>query len=129
MAENDRDRWIDAISRMIELTQSGELRWRVGQGSAPELGEPITPPYYAEYGDKTFRLQSHLHKMEFWENVALPRRRRDEEMVTLELVNAEGRRLYRVPQVGPLRDLLREAQRQSADPDAVLDDLLGNQNG
>ena len=133
---SDRERWIDALARMIELTQSGELEWHIGENDGPGRGDPTTPPYVTEYKDTIYRLQGRRVKTEVVETyadrmlskfrihaAALPRP--DGEAIRLEMIDAQGRSLYRVPNVSPIRDLLYAVQRQTADPEAALQDLLG----
>lgn len=120
---SEEARWIDAVTRMIELTQSGELRWELGDNPAPGRGDPTTPPYYARYKDRGYRLQGRwVEILPFsflsWQPV------RDREAVALDMVDRKGRSLYRVPNVSPVRDLLRAVQRQTADPNAAIQDLL-----
>jgi hypothetical protein len=50
---------------------------------------------------------------------------RDGEVVRLDIIDSMGRTLYRVPSVAPIRDLLKAVQRQTANPEGALQDLLG----
>jgi hypothetical protein len=128
-ATSEEEQWINAIARMIELTQSKELKWELGESPAPGRGDPTTPPYYADYKGRTYRLQGRW--VEAMSNPFMPSRLRnwvgprDREAITLEMVDDQGRSRYRVPSVSPLRDLLHAVQKQTADPDAALKDLLG----
>jgi hypothetical protein len=138
-AVSDEERWIEAVTRMIQLTQSGELEWRIGENYGPGRGDPTTPPYVTEYKDTIYRLQGRWVKTEVTETYAMrmlrnlavhgpvPHRtpRLDGEVVRLEMIDPQGRSLYRVPNVSPIRNLLYAVQRQTADPEAALQDLLG----
>lgn len=136
-ATSEEQLWIDAIARMIELTQNGEIQWEPGENPAPGRGDLITPPYYADYKDRRYRLQgrwveaststpSDVFLPDVLRRIAkLPR---DREAITLEMVDSRGRSLYRVPSVSPIRDLLNAVQRQTADPDAAIRDLLGDRD-
>lgn len=134
-ATSDGERWIEAVTRMIELTQSGELEWQIGESYGPERGDPTTPPYVAEYKDRRYRIQGRWVRTSTHQTVVLndiakwfkaeSSPPRDGEAVRLEMIDNRGRTLYRVPSVGPVRDLLYAVQRQTADPDAALQDLLG----
>jgi len=128
-AGSEEARWIDAVTRMIELTQSEELRWEMGDNSAPGRGDPTTPPYHATYKSRTYRLQGRW--VEAVSNPFMPTvlrqlagQPRDREAIALDIVDHEGRSLYRVPNVSPVRDLLKAVQRQTADPNAAIRDLL-----
>ena len=134
-ATSDRERWIDAVTRMIELTQSGELEWEIGERYGPGRGDPTTPPYVAEYKDRLYRLQGRWVRTNTHNTVVLndiakwlkaeSSPPRDGEAVRLEMIDNRGRTRYQVPSVGPVRDLLHAVQRQTADPEAALQDLLG----
>jgi hypothetical protein len=138
------DRWIEAITRMIQLTQSEELEWRIGERYSPGRGDPTTPPYVAKYKNRWYRLEARWVRssppsspagdlLKRYETI-LPmwaRNRRthgsssfEGEVVSLELIDAQGRTLYRVPSVSPIRDLLNAVQRQTADLEGALQDLL-----
>ncbi len=132
---SDRERWIDAVARMIELTQSGELEWEIGERYGTGRGDPTTPPYVAEYKNRMYRLQGRwvrsgsntivLNDLAKWFIKSQPVQPRDGEAVRLEMIDKQGRTLYRIPSVGPVRDLLNAVQRQTTDPDEALQDLLG----
>ena len=130
-APSDKERWIDAIARLIELTQNGELDWSVGGRTTPGRGEPITPPYFAHYKNHRYKLE------ELWVKSPPPALSRmllpswfrptsggDYHIITLDLVDLHGRSLYSVPYVSPMWDLLRIVQKKTAAEDA-LNDLLG----
>jgi hypothetical protein len=133
-ATSEEELWIDAIARMIELTQNGEIKWEPGENPAPGRGDLTTPPYFAVYKDRTYRLQGRwVESTTTVPNPFLPDtlrkflgQPRDREAITLDMVDREGRSLYRVPSVSPIRDLLNAVQRQTADPDAAIRDLLGD---
>lgn len=125
---NDRDRWLDAVIRMIELTQSGDIEWTVGGKSAPGEGRLTTPPYYTEYRGKTYKLEERL--IEAQRPTTMPQflrafgsSERDYRVVNLDLVGPNGLSLYSVPDVSALGDLLDTVQKQTAADDA-LHDLL-----
>jgi hypothetical protein len=131
-APSERDQWIDAVARLIELTQNGELQWRVGGRTTPGLGEPTTPPYFADYKKHRYKLEERWVKAppptyaeEMFRSFRLRRNPpKDRFIVTLDLVDGHGRSLYSVPYVTPLWDLLSIVQKQTAAADA-LHDLLG----
>jgi hypothetical protein len=126
---SEKEQWIDAVARLIELTQNGELNWRVGRRRTPGRGEPTTPPYYADYKKHTYKLE------ERWVEAPRPTTMdqflrafssaapKDRHVVTLDLVDDHGLSLYSVPSISPLWDLLSVVQKQTAADDA-LHDLL-----
>lgn len=130
-ARSDADLWIDAVTRMIQLTQSGEIQWRAGRTPSPGTGEVTTPPYFATYMDRTYRLEERFVKAQRPRNmgqfleafgVGAPR---DRYVVDLDLVDENGLSLYSVPRVSPLRDLMDTVQKRTA-AGGALRDLLGD---
>jgi hypothetical protein len=138
---SETERWTEAVGRMIELTQSGELEWTVKDYYGPGRGDPTTPPYVAVYKGTTYRLQGRWVKVEDVETplsrtlrnlavhttgrVPAGRVSRDGESVSLEIIDKQGHSLYRIPVLTPVEDLLRAVQRQAANPERALQDLLG----
>jgi hypothetical protein len=139
------ERWIEAVTRLIQLTQSGELEWRIGESYSAGRGEATTPPYIAKYKSHLYRLQGRwvrsspstspagdlikLYRsiLPTWAGRSSTTRGSSSfegEVVSLELIDAEGRTLYRVPSVPPIRDLLNAVQRQTADSEGALQELL-----
>src|SRR5215211_3441026 len=98
---SERERWTEAVGRMIELTQSRELEWRAGDEYGPGWGDPTTPPYIAVYKGTIYRLQGRWVKVEdtdtllsstlrnFSGHVTTPRAR-DGESVRLEIIDEQG---------------------------------------
>jgi hypothetical protein len=132
---SERDLWLEAVFSMIELTQNGEIQWRVGSELLPGQGQPTTPPYYADYKTQTYRLEERwipapLPTLE--EQMLRPFRTlsgnkpppRGTYVVSLDVVDRHGLSLFSVPYVAPLRDLLNAVQKQTA-ADKALNDLLG----
>jgi hypothetical protein len=107
---SEADQWIDAVAKLIELTQNGEMQWRVGGRRTPSSGEPTTPAYYANYGKHTRAFGSGAQK--------------DRYDVNLDLVDENGLSLYRVPNISPVSDLFDIVQKQTAG-DEALNELLG----
>lgn len=127
---NAEEQWIDAVTKLIELTQNGDLRWRVGGRRTPGRGEPTTPPYYANYKKHTYKLEERLVKtprptgMDQFLRAFSSAAQKDRYVVSLDLVDDNGLSLYPVPDVSPIGDLLDVVQKQTAGDDA-LRDLLG----
>jgi hypothetical protein len=128
-APSERDQWIDAVARLIELTQNGQMEWSVGERTTPGEGRLTTPPYYATYKKHTYKLEERWVEaippspmqqlLRYFATVS----ERDRHVVKLDVVDAQGRSLYSVPHVGPLWDLLDVVQKQTAG-DEALHDLL-----
>lgn len=129
-ATSEEERWINAITRMIEFTHNKELEWELGEDSpAPGRGDPTTPPYRADYKGRTYMLQGRWVQARSNPFTPYSFAPKDKEAITLDIVDARGRSLYRVPSVSPLRDLLNAVQRQTADPNAAIQDLLSDRGG
>jgi hypothetical protein len=54
----ERNKWIDAVGKLISLTQERKLEWRVTYGEARGWDPPPTL-YEATYGNKTLRLSGY----------------------------------------------------------------------
>jgi hypothetical protein len=53
--KNERNKWIEAVGKLVSLTQERKLLWEVAL--LPGEGwDPPTTVYQAEYGGKTLRL-------------------------------------------------------------------------
>lgn len=131
------NKWIEAISTLNELTQTGRLSWKADstfhQPTAPILGglasaalyggnEPeITlagAPYVVEYAGKVLRLaRFHIPPRGLLSSV-------NEYIYTLDIVREDGQELYRVPASSGLNDLYRTVTRSASGVDEVLNSLL-----
>lgn len=123
------NRWLDAVTRLIKLTQQGRLKWiAVTAPITAEFNERITPVFQTRYKDKTMRLYAikttvpqslrHTYHALGYE----PSNSGNE--VVLEFVNDEGLRIWKVPEVNALRDLLAAVQYQAAEVNNFLNDIL-----
>jgi hypothetical protein len=127
---SEADQWIDAVAKLIELTQNGEMQWRVGGRRTPSSGEPTTPAYYANYGKHTYMLEERFVKaprptgMDQFLRAFGSGAQKDRYDVNLDLVDENGLSLYRVPNISPVSDLFDIVQKQTAG-DEALNELLG----
>ncbi len=127
MNEWTKEQTIEAVSRLIELTQSEEMVWTPGDDAPARIGRPYTPPYYGEYKDRRWRIQGEIREKSVVGRTWTAGLGGDDRFkrVVLELVDDENRVLFELPDVPNLHSLLREVQRQSAKPNEVLEELLG----
>jgi hypothetical protein len=98
----ERNKWIDAVGKLISLTQERKLEWRVTY----RQGEGWDPPqtlYEAAYGSKTLRLSEH------------PR---------LYLVEPESAAEWEFPETEATAHLLQAVKYQVVGVGSFLDDLL-----
>lgn len=120
------DKAVEVVTRLIELTQEGKMAWEPSRNaSPPRVGEPTTPPYYAEYNGQRWRVQGEMQKDQvmIFSISPFPRNPR-REVVHLELVDGRERALLSVPDVPNLEDLLETVQGKSASADDVVERLF-----
>jgi len=143
MAETKKDKvtWVDAVTRMIELTQRGKMRWSSVEpiGSSAEEQNRTSAVFTTTYNDKTLmlyerkvserrlvregdpkRIASYFLDPKY-EIVWLPE-------VVLEFVDAAGATLWKFPEVAALRDLLTAVQYQAAGVSDFLTGLFDETN-
>jgi hypothetical protein len=135
-ARSERDLWLEAVLNMIELTQNGEIQWRIGRELLQGYGDPTTPPYYAHYKSQTYRLEKRWipaspptpaeQILRSFQTTLRGSRKRPSGhyVVSLDVVDTHGLSLFAFPYVNPLWDLLTVVQKQTA-ADKALHDLLG----
>ena len=123
MSEWTTEKAVEVVTRLIELTQEGKMAWEPSRNaSPPRAGEPITPPYYAEYNGQRWRVQGEMQQ----DPVLFPTFPRNprREIVHLELVDGRERALLSVPNVPNLEDLLETVQGKSASADDIVERLF-----
>jgi hypothetical protein len=97
----ERNKWIDAVGKLISLTQERKLVWRVTYGQAQGWDPPPTF-YEATYGSKTLRLSGHQ----------------------LYLVEPESDAAWEFPETEATAHLLEAVKYQVVGVGSFLDDLL-----
>jgi hypothetical protein len=120
--KKDREKWVDAVARMIELTQQGKLRWaaKPKAKTSSDDDDRTTAVFETEYKGKSLRLYKvrvNSGGLGLFGLVALgqsnePPKWRNK--VVLEFVNTEGLALWTFPEVNALADLLATVQYQAA---------------
>lgn len=127
MNEWTKEQTIEAVSRLIELTQSEEMVWTSGGDAPARVGRPYTPPYYGKYKNRRWRIQGEIREKSLIGRTFLSNFDTNDHFkrVIVELVDGGNRTLFELPDVPNLGSLLREVQRQSAKPNEVLEELLG----
>jgi len=131
--KKSRNRWVDAISSMIELTQDGKLRWTIVPDAIKIYdGKEITTSVFeTTYSDRALRLYEGRVPSNFSPIERSLYNFRGEgppmwfKEVILEFVDTEGRTLWTFPQVDALSDLLTSVQYQVAGVNDFLDTIIG----
>lgn len=145
MAETKKERikWVDAVTRMIELTQQGKMRWDsvVPLGSAAEEKNRTSAVFRITHNGKTLVLYerkvperrlvtegerdpTRIASLFFdtkYETVWVPE-------VVLEFVDSKGATLWSFPKVSALGDLLTAVQYQVAGVSDFLSGLFDETN-
>jgi hypothetical protein len=134
--KTEKRKWVDAVTRMIELTQQGEMRWvPVEPYGISEKENRTSAVFRSSYKDKTLRI--------YEKQVQERQRALDDEgglaaltllrpkyqyvwvnQVVLEFIDGNGNALWTFPRVGALRDLLSAVQYQAAGVNEFIDDLF-----
>ncbi len=97
----ERNKWIDAVGKLLALTQGRKLVWRVTYGQAKGWDPPPTL-YEASYGSKTLRLSGYR----------------------LYLVEPESNAAWEFPETEATAHLLEAVKYQVVGVGGLLDDLL-----
>ena len=140
-AKKERVKWVDAITRMIELTQQGKMTWSSIEptGTAAEEKNRTSAVFRTVYNGKALRL--------YERKVAEKRLINPEEAqpfrlfhfgdlkyetvwireIVLEFIDSEGATLWTFPKIGALRDLLTAVQYQAAGVGEFLNDLFSGE--
>jgi hypothetical protein len=129
---NPTAKWIEAISVLNDLTQSGELRWQVenrtgiiNTGIGGSLGFLQSPSavYRARYMDKWFRMK----KLDI--PSVNPFSVGGGTNYSLEIIDDGGNTLFQVPENTGLSDLFNSIQYQLSGVDELLNSLLSQRGG
>jgi hypothetical protein len=114
-----RDQLIDAVAKLTELTQNGQLQWAVDEFF--EAPGAASPAYTVEYKGRRLRLQKRQSKEEspfdFGRSVVI-------DQHVLEFVGSSGSRLWVFPETDAIKDLFTAVQYQTAGVKGFLSDLF-----
>jgi hypothetical protein len=131
---NKRGKWIEAVAKIMQLTQDGDIKWQADNPSdslkrTPD--EKINVVFNAKYKENNLQLyerryrEPFITRSPFWS--ALGRAREEyrwKREVVLELVDERGLARWSVPNVNPLNDLLAVVQYQFANVNKFLAEIL-----
>lgn len=134
--EKDRNRWVDAVTRMIELTQQGKMHWQVVDSPDKSKDDEYrtSAAFRANLNGRLLRLYQKKVQESTLASEGLHSLLRPKfetiwrTKVVLEFINAEGATLWAFPYVEALGDLLTSVQYQVAGVNDFLDNLFGETN-
>lgn len=123
-----KNKLLDTLTRMIELTQQGRLRWDFHpEIPTHRIVNPISAVFYATYNQKVLRLYQMVVGVDprAVYNVEIPE---DDKRIVLEFIDWNGDTLWSFPQVAALNDLFAAAQYQVAGVSEFMDSLMDEPN-
>src|SRR2546423_1848886 len=129
---SEQNKWADAVTKLIKLTQDGELRWRTATPSESDIESKDGLQgvvYVTDYMRSTLRLYKLRTKesSHFMFGGGRVSKQSDfiwMETVKLELIDALGNTLFTFPQISGLKDLYSSVGYQTAGVDELLNNLL-----
>lgn len=136
--KKEKTKWVDAVTRMIELTQQGEMRWVPIEPYGMSENENRTSAVFrSSYKDKTLRIyERKVHERQrvlddedplsvSITNLLKPKYQSVwVYQVVLEFIDGNGNTLWTFPKVSALRDLLSAVQYQAAGVNEFIDGLF-----
>ena len=139
MTELASDRELEAVLKLVELTQAGKLKWRsvAPWGDLKDVDDvKISTVFVADYREKQLRLYVEKRRKDepnslealFSISNAISGSKRTYpywiERPILEITNSDGASLWVFPHKSAMADLLKAAQRQASGANDLIDDLL-----
>lgn len=133
--DEERNKWIDVIAKLVRLTQEGKIRWSSESPSKPLFTKPddkITVVYTTYYKGKSLRLYEKTSKARrlSLRDIGTSKKLAPNEIRTVTRVYLEfydrtfDQSLWTFPHVAPLRDLVTAVQFQVAGVKDFIDELL-----
>lgn len=110
--KSERNQWLDVITRLIKLTQKGELEWWEAGNMSPNDSSRTTAVFIANYKGKLLRLYATKQGFE------------QSDLPVLEFITETGTSLWQFPDVDALSDLLSAVQYRVAKIPEFLADIL-----
>lgn len=118
----ERNKWIDAIGRLITLTQERKLSWRSYPSEGyPSLSGIVEVVYNADHNGKTLRLYESKTRAE---RGMFPGSGEWETEAVLELVDSTGLSVWTFPHTDATEHLLGAVKYQVAGVGEFLEELL-----
>jgi hypothetical protein len=141
MASKETDRDLQAMLKLIELTQTGIIEWEVSKpwGDLKENDDTqYSSVFVATYAAKKLRLFRRSRRIDrpsmydIASAVAVNLFDREKKYpywqtdVVLQVTDNSGASLWEFPNKSALHDLLAAVRKQASGVDELIDDLLGN---
>lgn len=129
----EKNKWVDAVAKLIKLTQEGELKWTIDEPPVSFAKRPNTRVevvFIATHGEKSLRLYERRFQEEFidfdeFEMRPVPKTEW-RKAVVLEFIDDNGNSLWAFPSVEALNDLMSAVQYQAAGVKDFLTELLAS---
>ncbi len=129
----EKNKWVDAVAKLIKLTQEGELKWTIDDPPPNFSTRPnarVEVVFVAKHGEKSLRLYEKRFQEEFvdfdeFEMRPVPKVEW-RKVVVLEFIDDSGNSLWRFPSVEALNDLISAVQYQVAGVKDFLSELLAS---
>ncbi len=131
------DKWVEAITKLIKLTQAGELKWSVDKADRLKGREDlrIETVFLTKHKDRNLRLYKYSYLVDDPGPFAAysyssllsgkpPKYPYWSSSIALELIDEEGWTLWTFPQNYALNDLFKAVQYQVAGVDGFLKEIL-----
>ena len=129
----EKNKWVEAVAKLIQLTQQGELKWTIDEPPVSFSKRPnarVEIVFVAKHGEKNLRLYEKRFQEEFidfdeFEMRAVPKTEW-RKAVVLEFTDDFGNSLWSFPSVEALNDLMSAVQYQVAGVKDFLTELLAS---
>ena len=131
------DKWVEAVTKLIKLTQAGELKWSAAKTDKKTNREDIRieTVFLTKLKNRILRLYKYSYMIEepgpydrmFSTDFYLASKRKYPywaSSIILEFIDEDGRSLWTFPQSNVLNDLLGAVQYQVAGVDEFLKEIL-----
>jgi hypothetical protein len=129
----EKNKWVDAVAKLIKLTQEGQLNWIIADPPASFSKRPnsrVEVVFVAKHGDKSLRLYEKRFQAEFvdFDEFEMRPVQKTEwrKTVVLEFIDEIGNSLWAFPSVEALNDLVSTVQYQVAGVKDFIAELLAS---
>lgn len=124
-----KDKLVEAVAKLIKLTQENEIKWTVLQ--TPEIlkGNPddfVENVFVTTFNQRKLRLYERVYSVDIIPIVSVFANEKTSwrSETSLEIVDSDYNSIWAFPKVTPLSDLLVSVRYQVAGVDDFIEDLL-----